>query len=298
MSAVAARGTVAVGVDGTPEAVDAARWAVDAAQLRQLDLLLVCGYQIPMMHPELMADSIATTRTAADQILSDVRSQLTIPPAMKVATMVELASPVMLLRRVSEKAALVVIGGHHFNLIDRLLSGPVASPVAAHADCPVVVVPGAWSRTAVNIRPIVVALDGQTAATAALDFAFAEAELRRCGVTALHAFALRDASSDESKRVSIAEVLAGHEQAHPDIAVRALFLPGEPEDAIIDQSVSAAMVVVGRPHRRRVGSWTRSVAKAVLDHTLSPLVVVPQVSADHHAPSSAIRGEGQPGRWE
>ena len=104
---------------------------------------------------------------------------------MKVGTLIELASPVMMLRRVSETAALVVIGGHHFNLIDRLLTGPVASPVAAQADCPVVVVPGGWSRTAVGIRPIVVALDGQTAATAALDFAFAEAELRRCGVTAL-----------------------------------------------------------------------------------------------------------------
>jgi nucleotide-binding universal stress UspA family protein len=261
-------------------------------------LLLVCGYQIPMMHPELMADSIATTRAAADQMLSGVRSQLTIPPEMQVGTMVELASPVMLLRRVSEKAALVVIGGHHFNLIDRLLTGPVASPVAAHADCPVVVVPGAWSRTAVNIRPIVVALDGQTAARSALDFAFDEAELRRCGVTALHAFALRDVSSDQGRRVSIAEVLAGHEQAHPDIAVRALFLPGEPEDAIIDQSVSAAMVVVGRPHRRRVGSWTGSVAKAVLEHTLCPLVVVPQMSADQIAPSTAPRGEQQPGRRE
>jgi nucleotide-binding universal stress UspA family protein len=185
-----------------------------------------------------------------------------------------------LLRQVSETAALVVIGGHHFNLIDRLLTGPIASPVAAEAACPVVVVPGGWSRTAVGLRPIVVALDGQTAATATLDFAFAEAELHKCGVTALHVYALRDARADQGKRAGIAEVLAGHEQGHPDIAVKALFLPGEPGDAIIDQSSSASMVVVGRPHRRRLGSWTRSVAKAVLDHAHSPLVVVPQVSAD------------------
>ena len=284
MTAVSARGTVAVGVDGSPEAVEAARWAVDAAHLRHLDLLVVCAYQIPTTRG-LPPESIAASRNAADQVVSDVLSQLNVPPLMKVGTLVELASPVMLLGRVSETAAVVVIGGHHFNLTDQLLTGPVASPVADHAGCPVVVVPGAWRRTAVDIRPVVVALDGQTPATVALDFAFAEAELRRCGVIALHAFALRDASSDQRQRGNLAEVLAGHEQDHPDIAVRALFIPGEPEDAIIDQSFSAAMVVVGRPHRHRLGSWTRSVAKSVLDHTHCPLVVVPRISTDENPPS-------------
>ena len=129
------------------------------------------------------------------------------------------------------------------------------------------------------------ALDGQTPATVALGFAFAEAELRRCGVIALHAFALRDESSDQQQRATIAEVLAGHEQDHPDIAVTALFIPGEPEDAIINQSFSAAMIVVGRPHRNRFGSWTRSVAKGVLDHTRCPLVVVPRISTDDERPT-------------
>ena len=274
MTAVSARGTVAVGVDGTPEAVGAARWAVDAAHRRRLDVLVVCAYQIPRTSG-LTAESIAASRNAADKVVSDVVSQLNVPPSMKVGALVELASPVILLGRVSETAALLVIGSHHFSLVDQLLTGPVASPVAARADCPVVIVPGAWRGTPADMRPIVVALDGQTPATVALDFAFAEAERRRCGVIALHAFAPRDASSDQRQRVAIAEVLAGHEQDHPDIAARALFIPGEPEDTIIDQSFSAAMIVVGRPHRHRFGSWTRSVAKAVLDHTHCPLVVVP-----------------------
>ena len=279
MTAVSAR-RIVVGVDGTPESVAAARWAVDAARLRQVDLLLVCGYQIPMMNPELTADSLAVTQDAAERVVSDVVSQLAVPPSMKVDTLIELASPVVMLRRASETAALVVLGAHHFNTFDRLLTGPVASPVAAQSDCPVVVVPGAWSGTAVDTRPVVVAVDGETAATAALDFAFAEAELRRCGVTALHCFALRDAPSDQGKRASIAEVLAGHEQSHPDIPVQTLFIAGEPEDAIVDQSWAAALIVVGRPHRRRLGSWNRSVAKAVLDRAHCPLVVVPQMSAE------------------
>jgi nucleotide-binding universal stress UspA family protein len=274
MIAITARGIVAVGVDGSQEAVGAARWAVEAARRHRLDVLVVCAYQIPTT-AGLTAESVAAARNAADQLVSDVVSQLNVPPSMKVGALVELASPVTLLGRVSETAALLVIGSHHFSLFDQLLTGPVASPLAAQAECPVVVVPGAWRWTTGDIRPVVVALDGQTPGTAALDFAFAEAELRRCGVIALHAFALRDASVDQRERATIAEVLAGQEQDHPDIAVRALFILGEPEDAIIDQSFSAAMIVVGRPHRHRLGSWTRSVAKAVLDHTHCPLVVVP-----------------------
>jgi nucleotide-binding universal stress UspA family protein len=274
VTAISAREMVAVGVDGSPEAVGAARWAVDAAQLRHLDVLVVCAYQIPTT-PGLTAESVVASRNAADTVVSDVVSHLNVPPSMKLGALVELASPVMLLGRVSETAALLVIGGHHFNLVDQLLTGPVASPIAGQANCPVVVVPGTWRWTAADRRPVVVALDGQTPAKVALDFAFAEAELRRCGVIALHAFALREASSEQRQRATIAEVLAGHEQDHPDIAARALFIPGEPEDTIIDQSFSAAMIVVGRPHRHRFGSWTRSVAKAVLDHTHCPLVVVP-----------------------
>ena len=146
MTALTVRGIVAVGVDGSPEAVGAARWAVEAAQLRHLDVLVVCAYQIPTT-PGLTAESVAGSRIAADKVVSDVVSQLNVPPSMKVGALVELASPVMLLGRVSETAALVVIGGHHFSLVDQLLTGPVASPVAAQADCPVVVVPGAWHWT-------------------------------------------------------------------------------------------------------------------------------------------------------
>jgi len=281
MTAVNARGMVAVGVDGSPEAVDAARYAVEAARARHLDVLVVCAYQMPMITDDLTSEPIAASRTAADQVVSDVVSQLTVPTTMKVSTLVQLTSPVTLLHRLAETAALVVIGSHHFDLTDQLLIGPVASAVAAHADCPVVVIPRAWSLTPVGVRPIVVALDGQTAATAALDFAFAEAERRTCGVTALHAVPLRDPLvNNQGRHADIGEILAGHQEDHPDIAVRALFISSEPKDAIIDQSFSAAMMVVGRPHRHRLGSWTRSVAKAVLSQTHCPLVVVPRIATD------------------
>ena len=79
MAAVSGRGTVAVGLNGSPEAVGAAQWAVEAAHLRHLDALVVCAYQIPTT-PGLTGESIAASRHAADQIVSGALSELTIPP--------------------------------------------------------------------------------------------------------------------------------------------------------------------------------------------------------------------------
>ena len=279
MNAVPTRGVVAVGVDGSPEAMTAARYAVTLAQARHVDLLVVHAYQLPVAASHLTADQLTAARVVADQVTGSVVAQLRLSPTMRVGTVVGVATPTALLCRVAETAAVVVIGVHHFDLGDQLLTGPVASAVAAEAGCPVVVVPRQWRPAGTRPGLIVAALDGETAATAVLDFTFDEAERSQSSVTALHAV-LPSAGRDSGDaavdpRLTICEIVAGHEQAHPDIVVRTLVLPGVPTSVIIDESLAATMIIVGRPHRRRLGSWTRSVARAVLDQAQCPLVVVP-----------------------
>lgn len=285
---------MAVGIDGSPEALTAARYAVALAEARHVDLLLVCAYQPPPAPAGLSTDVLEAARAAAEETTLEVVSQLRLPPTMRVSTLVELALPAALLCQVAGTAAVVVIGVHHFDLVDQLLTGPVASSVAARADCPVIIVPRQWSRTMTGLGSIVVALDGDTPATAVLDFTFAEAERWGCRVTALHALPRPTwADSGVDPGAGIAEILAGHEQEHPDVEVRTLLVPGEPTTVIAAESLVADLVVVGRPHHHRRGSWTRSVARAVLDRAHCPLVIVP---AGHHAdtPLLAETGAQQP----
>ena len=216
MKAIHARGIVAVGIDGSPEALAAARYAVAIAHARHVDLLVVHAYQLPIAALEVTRDMIAATRTAAAQVATSVVSQLTLPATMRVGTLVDVSSPAALLCRVAETAAVVVIGAHHFNLADQLLTGRVTSLVAAKATCPVVIVPGPWlrrrSRRRSELGSIVVALDGETPATTVLDFAFAEAERSGLSITALHALSgSAEPTSGLDPRLSIAEILAGHE---------------------------------------------------------------------------------------
>ena len=71
-------------------------------------------------------------------------------------------------------------------------------------------------------------------------------------------------------------VLAGAEQDHPDVRVRTLLVPGDPRERLVEESMRAALVVVGRSHRgERWGAWTGSVARAVMDTSFCPLVVAP-----------------------
>lgn len=278
MDATNARRVVAVGVDDSPEAVTAARYAVAAADARHVDLLVVCAYQLPVSAPGMADDPISSARAAAHQLATSVVSQLTVPTTMRVETLVELASPADLLCRVAETSAVVVIGVHHFDLSDQLLIGPVASPVAANAACPVVIVPRLWGPKWTGPGTIVVALDAETPATSALDFAFAEAERSRFSVIAVHAVPQSRkpiSTTTPALQSSLSEILAGHQQEHPDIEVRTRVLPGTPSQVLIQVSSAAAMVVVGRPHHRHLGSWTRSVARTVLDRARCPLVIVP-----------------------
>jgi nucleotide-binding universal stress UspA family protein len=282
-------GVVAVGVDGSPEATEAARYAVGLAAALGRELLLVYAYQMPAGW--IVANDVITDlQPGSDQLVDDVAAELQIPVQLRVRRLVELASPVTLLVEVSQSASILVIGRHHFNLIDEMFTGPVASAVTAGAGCPVIVVPPHWNRAGRRPRSVVVAVDVETPASAVLDFAFDQAELEHTGVIALHAAARIQSSFDIEDGASVWEMLAGHRQDHPDITVTTRVLPGEPKETIVGQSIGASLMVVGRPHQHRAGSWTRSVAHAVLAETQCPLAIIPEADPASGLPQAASLG--------
>jgi nucleotide-binding universal stress UspA family protein len=146
----------------------------------------------------------------------------------------------------------------------------------------VVVVPGHWrARHASPRLPVIVALDSETAPEPALELAFEEATLRDARLIVLHAQPM-SASAHEltAARLDLEAVLAEWEHDHPEVAISTAIVSGDPDAALIRWSRSAAVLVVGHPHQRRWGLWTRSVARAVMKQTHCPLIVAPQATAD------------------
>ena len=279
----AGRRRAVVGVDGSPESVEAARYAADEAAARGLDLLLVHACALGVAHAVREGPATDARRAVGQTLVDQVLSQVVVAPRTRVFTIVEIAPAAVLLTAVAGGAVLLVLGQHHLDLADGHLAGHVAPAVAASARCPVVVVPAGWSRTVASSahlgpRPIVVGVSGTWSATAVLELAFEEAELRRATVLILHASTGHEPppSRGGATARTMAEVVAGQNQDHPDIAISYRFMPLATITAWVEASSRASLMVLGRsrsPRGRR--SWQHSVARAMLHQSRCPLVVVP-----------------------
>jgi nucleotide-binding universal stress UspA family protein len=272
------RRVIIVGVDDSAEAEAAARWAVHEAELRQIDVLLVHAYDVPILGAKRRAAAIAHGRQEPQTLLDKVTTTLTVPAAMHIDQLIEIDRPGFLLPRLSEKAEMTVLGQDHPALEGRMPLGHVASTVASMSRHAVVAVPRGWTPHPSDQRPIAVAIDGRHASASTLGYAFIEASLREVPVLVVHSAPLAElASREQDIRLNLAEILAGWKTDYPDINVDCLLLSGPPRDTVPTVSADAQLLVVGVPYRGREWTrWMRSVARSVLEQSASPVAIIPQ----------------------
>jgi nucleotide-binding universal stress UspA family protein len=256
---------VAVGVDSSPEALAAARYGVNAAELRGLDLTLYHAVCPP-----------ATTESSA-WLLERLRSQLRIPPTMVVATVLDQLSPAVLLKEAEDAAVLLVVGRRRSDRAEHSILGSLAAQLVASVSKPLAVVPGGWASAPWTSRPVMVALDATTDADEVLAFACQEASRLRASLVAVHVVAPADPADAGLSLQAVHEMLADWKQDYPDLAFGVDVLVGEPDRSIIEASWRASVLVVGGPrHPRRRSGWTDSVARTAVRWAHCPVVVVPR----------------------
>jgi nucleotide-binding universal stress UspA family protein len=272
--------TITVGLDGSPAAMEAARYAAQLARQRHARLLAVTAYQAPPILPGERPGSGPGGRQAARAVQRRVLSGLLLPTEVSVDAVVQAGSPVRVLRTLSARSSLVVVGTHPAGLRGHAAVSSVADGVAEQAACPVVVVPPGCGRTQ-GQGPVLVALDGDSAGTAAVRFAFDEAASRGVTLWVLHVLTGRPHLPCElaTERAALAMVLSLEQQDHPEVAVRVRVVPGDPVAEVVRLSAGVGLVVVGQPHRPGRASWRHSLARAVLGRTRCPLVVAPATAA-------------------
>ena len=273
---------VVAGVDASAESLAAAHYAVTAAELRSGDVLLVHSFPPPSARAPDTEAAFSAARTAAEKLLAAVAAQLVVPAQVTVYGRAEPDDAVTVLEASAHRAAMLVLGRDDVSWFERLFMGAVTSQVVGHVACPVVVVPGNWrARHASPRLPVIVALDGETAPEPALGLAFEEARLRDARLIVLHAQPMSAAARDRTAaRLDLEVVLAEWEQDHPDVAISNQIVFGDPDAQLVRWSRSAGVLVVGHPHQRRWGPWTRSVARSVMKQTHCPLIVAPPTTAE------------------
>jgi nucleotide-binding universal stress UspA family protein len=280
--------TVIVGVDGSESALRAARWSAAEAARRGVALRIVTAFGWPHGHP---VGEIGLGRSARDIMLGESRRHLAEAAAVAehavdglvVEQQLVVGFPIPVLAAEARGAQLVVIGDRGLGGVTGLLLGSVATALAAHADCPVVVVRGEDSDPA---APVVVGVDGSPVSEAALGFAYEAAAARGVPLIAVHTWRdtvvsptvapLMDWEAIEAdERRVLAERLAGWSEKHPDVPVQRVVPRDRPAHALVELSRRAQLVVVGSRGRGGfTGLLLGSVSHALLHRSHSPVAVV------------------------
>ena len=284
-----ARRTVVVGVDGSPQALRAVRWAVPEARRRQAVLQLVTALawtEDPMVGlPALSKAPYGQyLREAAEKGLvaaADVAAE--VDPDVPVERELVLGFPAGVLLERSQTAELLVVGDHGRGRIASAVAGSVALSVAARSACPVVVVRGAIPDGAL---PVVVGIDGTPLSEAAIPFAFDAAAARHVPLIAVHTWldeindpALAELVDWQTAAVRaeevLAERLAGWGEKYPDVPVQRLVARGRAGHALLDQAARAQLAVVGsRGHGEIAGLLLDSVSNALVHGARCPVAIV------------------------
>ncbi|MEU6674396.1 universal stress protein [Streptomyces sp. NPDC046925] len=275
--------TITAGVDGSPESLDAARWAAREALRRNLPLHLVHAGDPPADRGRLPDDDVPARREsgALDRAVLHLADT---HPTLGILDEEVTGPPVGALLAAARSSALLVVGSRGAGALSRVLVGSVALAVAARASCPVALV-RAGSRTedtgsaAGPDGPVVLGLDLARAGDELLEYAFDAAASREVPLHVVHVWTAPLIPSADAidpmpeKERRLAAELAPWRHKFPGIQVTGRLVHGLAGHHVVKAAEGAGLLVIGR--RVPVGPRLGRTTHAAIHHTRCPVVVVP-----------------------
>jgi nucleotide-binding universal stress UspA family protein len=278
---------IVVGVDSSENAAQAAGWAAREAVDRRLALHLVHALD----PPGPMAESAEPTRYVMAQrragekllatITTTVRGQ---HPELTVTSEVSETGAAESLVALSANAKLVVTGTRGHGGFAGMLLGSVSLKVAAHAQCPVVVVRG--EQTGRSLDEILLGVEPDQA-EAPIRFAFDTAA--KLGATLMavrvwcprtgydgHCVAedLEERGVDE--KADLIGLLKAVREDYPDVPVSTETIRGNPVPMLIGAARGSRLLVIGsHRHHGPLSVGVGYVVQGLLSHSPTPVAVVP-----------------------
>jgi len=277
---------VVIGYNGKIHSRVALRWGAEEALRLGAPLLVLFAANYPGMTvepgPGLLQRSPRALEAAEEVTARGVAEVLEAHPELWVAGATEVTSPSRALVEASNDAALVVLGSRGHGRVVGALLGSVAFAVAARARCPVIVVKDeALDQPVGPEHRVVVGTDGSAEAAAAVGFAAdhaatssATVEVITCtGGHQVEDVDERELRASASRIVEAAAVRLRGARRKLRVTTRVEDCPAE--IALVDASVDAGLVVVGRRGRGAFeGLLLGSVSHAVIDGAGCTVAVV------------------------
>ncbi|MBM2616360.1 universal stress protein [Actinoplanes sp. LDG1-06] len=274
---------IVVGVDASPRARAAVRWALDEAARTgaAVDFVHAADRLAPATVPAPGTGPSEATDRAVQALMDDVAAGArTTHPDVRTRTSIVHAGAAPTLIERSAEAGLIVVGGRGTSGIAGLI-GSVSVAVTAHAHCPVVVA-RAGTRTD---GPVVVGVDDSASSYAALAFAVDQAVSRGTSLRVVRAWPpvtglWEDADLfprvvPDDERVVFEELIAVWRGKHPGLTIISEAVVSQPEAVLSQAGLTAQLLVVGTRGRGPVrGLLLGSVSRHVLRRSGCPVAVV------------------------
>lgn len=277
-----------VGVDGSPVALAAIRWAaVDAARHNvPLHLLYAIGdlgefgsgFELGQFdfdnYRQGGLDALETARATAIAESGSIAE-------LDISTELVDMPPIPVLSDRSKTARLLVVGTHGLGAVSRRLLGSVSTALARHAACPVAVIP---ETPAAPNRPVVVGVDGSRSSAHAVEIAFDQAAFRGVELVAVHTWSefLRFESSGQMQEKGeelLARSIAGFREKYPEVPVHRVVTEDRPADRLVMLGDKSQVIVVGSHGRGGFSGMTLgSVGQAVLHAAEVPVIIARSAS--------------------
>ncbi|MFG3040531.1 universal stress protein [Streptomyces sp. NPDC048330] len=300
---------VVVGVDGSEHSLRALEWALSAAESLGAPLVVAHVRADALQLGAARIASLGTEATDAelpDTVLRAVRTVVeerghTVP--VRYASLEGTVTDA--LPAAASGARLLVSGSRGRGGFASLLLGSTSRTLAMSAPCPLVVVPHEARATALESGAaagrVLLGLQPEETPDEVVTFAFEAAHHRGVPLEAVTAFRLppqpgallaapspalqippplppaddgtellREAEREQRER------LRPFADRRPEVDLVARVVPGDAAGRLVEGSLKAGLLVVGRHHRHHIGSLLiGSVSHAVLHHAHCPVAVVP-----------------------
>lgn len=275
--------TIVVGIDTERPSRTALDWVIERTAISpaSIRLVTVAGDR-PLSTKRAERDMAAAAQRVS-------KSRPGLPLEMKLVVGAGIAD---MLEIEGADADLLVVGHHRKRIVRSLVAGALPSQIAAHAPCPVVIVPHDWLR---RFGKVVVGIDADGSSDGALEFAAREAVMtgRSLDIVRVRLDLDNPGSSRVIGPVDIPaerapEVKRAVELARAgrrSLAVRTFSVHGDPDWILRAHGRDAALVVIGSHGRGAIDAVVRGArAYDFMNASMAPLCVVP---ADWRAKTSA-----------
>lgn len=276
---------VAVGYRGCETAL---KFAVAEAERTGCPLHLVQVSSLPDTgeYAGIYAPNTSGEDAAFAQVLQDARDLAAEAGVAVTGERVEDRSHVACLVRHADHGRSIVLQHRRIGALHRVVTGSTTNGVAARAAVPVLSVPEDWSSESAG-SPVTVAVQDASEATGLLRAGFAEARARHTDLVLLHAWWLASGfdvsvvdetiKNDWTRRFesSIEPVLQEVCAEFPEVSATVQVRHAPPAEAIVDATQRSDLLVIGRRHHRLpLGTHLGPVARAALNHSACPVMVV------------------------